>query len=156
MPWSKLTFGKHKGKTLPQVLFTDPDWFFWAMGKGVFEKRSGLVRSEANDIFRKARRIRIPGNESGNLEAEYFIHSPTDKFSHFGIVSATKPQHIGSSPTFRSDVIDLSIPRQIAEYDKLGCKQMIRSLKIVLFNNESERMTKNALRPFLTIQTIST
>jgi len=30
MAWSTLPFGKHKGKTLPQIVFADPDWFFWA------------------------------------------------------------------------------------------------------------------------------
>jgi hypothetical protein len=28
--WSVLDFGKHKGRTLPWVMFHDPDWFFWA------------------------------------------------------------------------------------------------------------------------------
>lgn len=26
MPWSELAFVKHRGKTLPQALFADPDW----------------------------------------------------------------------------------------------------------------------------------
>ena len=28
--WTQLTNTKHKGKTLPQVIFNDPDYFFWA------------------------------------------------------------------------------------------------------------------------------
>jgi len=30
MTWTELPFGKYVGMTLPQVLFTDPGWFFWA------------------------------------------------------------------------------------------------------------------------------
>jgi hypothetical protein len=34
--WIPLWFGKHKGKTLPQVVFADPDYFFWAIEKRKF------------------------------------------------------------------------------------------------------------------------
>jgi len=44
MAWSILPFGKHKGKTLPQIVFTDPDWFFWAMEENVFK---GPLKREA-------------------------------------------------------------------------------------------------------------
>lgn len=48
---SKLSFGKHSEKTLPQVLFRDPDWFFWAWEEGVFENRPE-VYAEAECAFR--------------------------------------------------------------------------------------------------------
>ena len=51
--WIELPFGKHKGKTLPQVMFTDPDWFFYTYGKGYFNAR-GNLRIEANEIFKKS------------------------------------------------------------------------------------------------------
>jgi hypothetical protein len=63
--WSKLTFGKHDGKTLPQVILTDPDWFFWAIEKRVFDNWPAL-RVEANDILQKARRIKIPKPDPEN------------------------------------------------------------------------------------------
>jgi len=37
MRWSTLKSGKYEGKTLPQVLFKDPDYFFWAIEEGVFD-----------------------------------------------------------------------------------------------------------------------
>jgi hypothetical protein len=37
MAWSTLNFGKHAGKTLPQIVFADPDWFFWAIETNVFK-----------------------------------------------------------------------------------------------------------------------
>ena len=101
MPWSAVRFGKHAGKTLPQILFADPDWFFWAVEEAVFKGKGPLER-EAADIARKARSIRIPNSTDTNpLEAEYFIHPPTQKFSHMEIVSAAQPQHSGSSPSLR-------------------------------------------------------
>jgi hypothetical protein len=31
--WTIVDFSKHKGKSLPQIILHDPDWFFWAMKK---------------------------------------------------------------------------------------------------------------------------
>lgn len=147
MPWSTLNFGKHNGKSLPEVLFADPDWFFWAIQEGVFRGK-GRLEKEAGDLDRKARRLRIASSQKEKLVAEYSIHPPTGKFGDMEIVSSTKPAHIGSTPTFRRDVIDLSIPREIAPYDKLGCKQLISSVKRYLFGSRKQRMTKKRCEDF--------
>ena len=147
MPWTILGFGKHKSKTIPQVLFADPDWFFWAMEEDVFIKKGALL-SEANDIDYKARNIKIPNDEECSLSVDYYIHRPTGKFSHFDIVPTSQPEHVGSSPAFRSHLVNMSIPRQIAPYDKLGCKHLVSSLKACVFGDKSERMTKSKCEKF--------
>ncbi|MCF1464970.1 hypothetical protein FS827_27315 [Agrobacterium vitis] len=48
--WSEMPIGKYKGKTLPQMLLTDPDYFFWAMEQDDFF-RGGLAK-QAADIRR--------------------------------------------------------------------------------------------------------
>ncbi len=48
--WSELTFGKHKGKTLPQVLFADPEYFFWAYEERVFK---GGLAAEAEELAKR-------------------------------------------------------------------------------------------------------
>ena len=144
MPWSIVKFGKHAGKTLPQIVFADPDWFFWAIEQNLFE---GPLRSQAKEIDARARAIRIPNNSAGSLLAEYAGHAPTGKFANLEIVPASRPPHQGSTPTFRKDVIDLSVPRKIAPYDKLGCRNLISSVKLVLFG-KSARMTKERCEAF--------
>ena len=37
MTWSELPFGQRREKTLPQVVLSDPDWFFWAIEKDAFQ-----------------------------------------------------------------------------------------------------------------------
>jgi hypothetical protein len=145
MPWSKLTFGKHLGKTLPQIIFTDPDWFFWAMDVDLFR---GALKKEATILDAKARSIRIPNNEQGTLRAQYFIHIPTWKFGSMEIVPATQPEHRGASPTFRNSVIDLSVAHSIASYDKLGSSNLILSVKHELFGTTKIRMTKKRCEDF--------
>jgi hypothetical protein len=146
MAWSTVPFGKHKGKTLPQIIFTDPDWFFWAIEENVLLKEP--LRREAKIIDTRARVIRIPNNTAGNLEVEYLVHPPTGKFGNMEIVPTSQPLHRGSSPAFRKDVIDLSVPRNIAPYDKFGCKTLVSSAKYVLFGNASTRMTKERCETF--------
>lgn len=148
MPWSIVGFGKHKGKTLPQIIFSDPDWFFWAFEKEVF-KNKGSLDTEAQEVYRKARRIRILNNDNGGLVIEYifqestgtFLHSNTGKFSHFKVVPS-------SSCTFGKKAIDMSVPRQRAHYDKLGCKQLVSSLKYYVFGDRNVRMTKKKCEDF--------
>ena len=33
MPWSAVPFGKYKGKTFPEIIVRDPDWFLWVVPK---------------------------------------------------------------------------------------------------------------------------
>lgn len=147
MSWSILQFGNHKGKTLPQVVFSDPDWFFWAIEKDVF-KNKGKIFEEAQEIERKSKRIKIPQASEGKLVAEYAIHPPSKKFGDLEILPSSRPTHEGSTPTFRLEHIDLSVPRQMAPYDKLGCKHLISNLKYYLFGGKSYKMTKDRCDAF--------
>jgi hypothetical protein len=148
MSWTELNFGKHAGKSLPQVLFADPDWFFWAVDNNVFAKRPAISR-EAEILNTRARNIKIPAAEAGTMTVEYVVHRPTGKFSHFDLVPREREEpHDGSSPTFRSNVIDMSVPRQIAQYDKLGCRSLISSLKFHVFGSKSARITKERAEAF--------
>ena len=61
MKWTPLNFGKYEGKTLPQVMFEDADWFFDGHEKGYFKNRLPL---EAIEIYRRAHSIRVL-NETG-------------------------------------------------------------------------------------------
>ena len=58
------------------------------------------------------------------------------------LIPEDRPPHEISSKTFYKDVIDLSVPRQISDYDKRGYKNMILSVKIHLFGNRHIRLTK--------------
>jgi hypothetical protein len=55
--WSLLKAGKYAGRSLPQILFMDPDYFFWAVKNKVFQ---GRLATEAAKLSWKARHIKIP------------------------------------------------------------------------------------------------
>lgn len=146
MAWLTLNFGKHEGKSLPQVLFTDPDWFFWAYHEGVFEKRAGL-RVEAERIYRRATAIRIPQNREETTLVEYMLYPGTGKFGGFEIVPKSRPAHEGSTPTLRATNIDMSFPCRLANYDKLGCRILVDGLKSLFFP-DVKRLTRERCEDF--------
>jgi hypothetical protein len=147
MPWTPLWFGRHSGKTLPQVLFTDPDYFFWACEDGVFEDKRSL-RREAAILQTKATSIRIPQQSDEPLQVEYNFYYSDHTSVGFHIVPSSQPLHEGSTPTERADHIDMSIPRRQKGYDKLGYRIFLRSLRFYLFGSESARMSRRRCEEF--------
>jgi hypothetical protein len=147
MSWSSVHFGKYKSKSLPQIIFSDPDWFFWAYEDNRFESK-GILYNEAQDIYNKSRNIKIPENNGVKMIAEYVIHPDTMKFAQLDLVPPDRPEHIGSSPNHRIDTIDLSFPWQMAKYDKLGNKLMLSYVKYYLFGSENYKMTKKRCEAF--------
>lgn len=119
MSWTELDFGKHAGLTLPQVIFKDPDWFFWAVSNDALKARQRL-KFEAIELNTKVRRIKVPQSGPDTLVAEYWIHSSTGKFCRLDLVPESRRHHVGSGSTYRLNVIDLSFPYRIAPYDKRG------------------------------------
>lgn len=141
MPWTKLNFGKHNGLTLPQVIWRDPDWFFWAIEKDVFSNRPALAK-EAKVILKRSSNIKIP---TGKLVEYNFLNG---KFVGFDIVPEDRPAHEGSTATLRDLVINFSVPRGVKNYDKTGYKLFIKAAKFAIFGSSEKRMTKKVCEDF--------
>jgi len=141
MVWSPLSFGKYEGKTLPQVIFLDPDWFFWTYENKGFE--DNLIK-EANEIYQKARAIKVPQSGGEKKVVEYVIHKPTDKFGTIRLLTYKS----GMNHLNISHVIDFKFPRTLIKYDKTGYKNFIFALKFILFGDSKYRMTKKRSEKF--------
>jgi hypothetical protein len=50
MRWTTLNFGRHAGRSLPEIVVSDADWFFWAFKVDVFKDR---LAAEAEDHRRQ-------------------------------------------------------------------------------------------------------
>ena len=66
MHWSVVPFGKYEGKTLPEIIVRDPDWFFWTL-----PNLYGTLAEEAQELARRARAIKTPRRGRRHLEVEY-------------------------------------------------------------------------------------
>jgi hypothetical protein len=147
MNWTIVNFGKFrgKGKTLPQIMFIDPDWFFYQMEQNAF-KNKGVLEREAEAINYRAQHIKIPSPSGKKMVAEYFIHPSNGKFATVEIVPETRPPSDSRHFFERSEYLDMSIPRSISKYDKLGNELLIRIIKSHFF--EEARVTKKRAEEF--------
>ena len=124
--WSELEFGKYVGKTLPQIVLGDPDWFFWAMEQNLFWR---LMVSESEEINRKARAIAL-GNGPGPtapcvpLVLDVVLDAGDRRVADAFIVPEGTPQS-----GIRLDRIDLSIARWVCPHDKRGNQILLKVVK---------------------------
>jgi hypothetical protein len=121
MTWSTVTFGKHRGNTLPQILLLNPDWFFYMLPKFY-----GPLASEARALAERAIGIKIPKKKPRNWRVEYHFDDE-DRFCGFDIVKASSPQHLKYSE--RQPYLDLSLVRGRKAYDKGGSRRLIRDFR---------------------------
>ena len=82
-----MPFGKYEGKTLPEIILIDLDWFYWAL-----PKLYGKIAEEAQDLARKVRAIKIPKPNRKKLEVEY-RYERGDRFRGFAFVKASSAQY---------------------------------------------------------------
>jgi hypothetical protein len=142
--WTDVNFGKWAGKrkTLPQVLVADPDWFFWAVSEGAFK---GALAGQAETLARRAKAIKLPAAIAHTHIVQHWV-TPDGKYARFDLIDRDQGQHHGSSSEIRHETLDLEFPRRIAQYDKLGCKQMIKSFKSHWFDGKA--FTKDKVETF--------
>lgn len=159
MYWNIVNFGKYKdkNKTLPQIIFDDADWFFWAYEKGAL-LTNGIPKDEVELIYKRATRIK----PKVGCYVKHFLYSDGTSwgfdFIHIDEAEKNYPEYIGGNcfgkdyinldSTYRTILkyIDLSFPRQQKNYDKKGCKKFTNSLKSYILN--VTRITKKIAEDF--------
>jgi hypothetical protein len=137
MTWTTLPFGRHEGKTLPQTILDDPDWFFWIL-PGLY----GPLKTEADDLARKASKIKIPRRNPRKWCVEYRIEH--NRCCGFDVVRADS--FVNSKWSIRLPFLDLSLPRSYKAYDKRGYRNLIRDFRRLYFDDRN--LTKKRCEVF--------
>ena|SRR5437773_8449794 len=146
--WTLVGFGEHAARTLPQIIFKDADWFFWGFENGVFSKNYRLA-VEAETIHRRATSIVPPYDDQGRpLGVEYLVDRTSGRFAGLQFVPASI---VGPGNRY-SDRIDLSVPRQLNDYDKTGYNILMGDLKELLFGSRSARATRSRCEEFFDVE----
>jgi hypothetical protein len=145
MSWTVVRFGKYRGKTLPEIIMKDPDWFFWMLPK--FYRK---LAKEAEDLARKARAIKIPKGKGKKLRVEYRYELDTGsilgrRFCGFELVEDSA--YYCKKWTTRSSHLDLTMPLREKEYNKRGGGFMIKDFRRHYFG-ENKRLTKKRCERF--------
>jgi hypothetical protein len=145
--WGVVDFGKFAGKnmTLPQIILTDPHWFWSMFENDAFSER-GRLAGEAADIAKKARRIRIPGKKSERWKARIYL-TPKGTFSRFEVVQVKKDWCRRSSKIELTDFIDLSISYRLKGYGNQGGKRLIECFKLAVYG-PGRRLTEQRCKEF--------
>jgi hypothetical protein len=139
MTWTILSFGRHAGKSLPQVILSDPDWFFWMLPKFY-----GRLAVEAKDLARKATAIKVPYAGERRRDVVYHFEEG-GKFIGFTLVDANKS--IYDKWCTRRPYLDLSWVSRHKRYAKGGCRELIRDFRRYYFG-ENTRLTKERCEAF--------
>jgi hypothetical protein len=137
MTWTTLPFGKHQGKTLPQIILHDPDWCFW-----ILPELYGPLKIEADDLASKASKIKIPRKNPCEWRVEFRFDG--ERFCGFDIVRADSfmdPKWAISLP-----YLDLRLLRSHKAYDKKGYKNLICDFRTVYFDGGN--LTKKRCEAF--------
>ena len=137
MSWNAVPFGKYKGKTLPEIIVCDLDWFFW-----VLPKLYGKIAEEAQELARRAQAIKIPQRGGKRLEVEYQFDMDR-RFCGFGFVDPSAPY---SRCSARLRYLDLRWPLR-KRYDKRAGRLMIRDFRTHYFGPR-RRLTKERCEEF--------
>jgi hypothetical protein len=138
MRWSAVPFGKYQGKTLPEIIVRDADWFFW-----ILPNLYGKLADEAEELARKARAIKIPNSRRKNLEVEY-QYEMGHRFCGFAFVDGNTARY--SRWSTRLPHLDLTWPLR-RKYDKRAGRIMIRDFRNHYFGKH-KRLTKERCEEF--------
>jgi hypothetical protein len=139
--WIKLTFSKHIGRSLPWVIFHDPDWFFWACDKHIF--KTTALQLEAKELYQKCCSIEIPDNKNNEYVIEYTYSLHGGSFRVMEKVPRTQEQHSRST---RRSVISFGMAKDY--YDKQAYRLFIHCVKFILYSDESYKMTEQRCADF--------
>ena len=138
MSWSVVPFGRYSGKTLPEIIVQDVDWFFWML-----PKLSGRLGTEARDLARKAQAIKIPKAQRRECEVEYRFDAD-NRFCGFSIVKAESWHWRW---TIRRPYLDLAWPLRGKKYNKRASRILIRDFRTKYFGKH-KRLTKQRCEEF--------
>ena len=144
MYWSVLSFGKYAGKTLPEIILTDPDWFCYML-----PKLYDWPREEADELNLRARAIRIPRKKASGFEVEC-RYDPEGRFEGVCIVKVGTP--LQSRYATRLPYLDLLAPIGVKKYDKRSGRVMVRDFRVNYFG-ENKRITKKRCERFFSDDT---
>lgn len=155
MEWEIIDFGKFrgKGKTLPQILFIDPDWFFYQ-----YEREDGYLKKkykvDCEKIYFRAKNIKPPMGKyikyflynDGSSWTFSFIDELEAKEKFYkcigGEVFCQNEEMLDAAYFTILDRIDMSFPHKRKSYDKLSNKIFVQSLKAYLLQTKVVRKEK--------------
>lgn len=102
------------------------------------------------ELHLEATLIQSPQNANDEEKVAYYIlHGTVSKtFGQIALIPKLPPELSYPRDIIVHDVIDMSVPRRLAKYDKSGYKIFLAQMKTILFGDPGIRMTKQRCEEF--------
>ena len=152
MSWKIVDFGKHEGKSLPQIAFIDPDYLFWGVERDVFHE-DPMLALQARTVAGRAQRILIPDNSVMNKSVRYMVDRRRGKLDAVLLIDMHKGAEMGYSHPNDQRHFDLSYARRLCAYDKHGAKLIVRAIKRDVFGDPRTYLKKKLVERFFDDET---
>jgi hypothetical protein len=146
--WTPLPDGKHAGKTLPEVMLSDPDFVFRALEAGEF---SGDMLDQATEVCRRATRIWASLDEPRGVTVFYSLHAYyPDHFNGYSVLSKKDSKHrrYAKFSAAQTPYFDLSMPRRIAPSDRDATAVVLGGVKLLHFGDPNAALTREQAERF--------
>lgn len=146
-----LNFGKYNGKTFEWLLFHDPGYVWWMIEENIpADKFLETEKRRFDDLVRRAKHLRIPGLCSW-CKKKPITRMFLTKHISGGLARVDFDCDVcypgGGSPTASLEP-SFFTPDYYRNYDKMGAKFMIDSIKHAYFNDSSYKMTQKRMEDF--------
>ena len=114
---------------MPQIILTDPCWFYWAYSNGIFREP---LDEEAAEIASSASVIKIPKKDWKNWSIHYQL-SENNRFLDFSIIDAQTASQLPPNAIICAH-LDLSFPARLRDYGhRLRYDLMLKSFRHYYF-----------------------
>lgn len=149
-PWTPLPAGPHEGRTLPEVVFLDPDFVLAALEAGALD---APWLEEAKEVCRRASRIRPCRGARRAVTVLYHLNAYfPERFSGISVV-VKRDQRLSEFRKFsaaESAFLDLTMARRIAPHDPGASRGLVEHLLVTHFGDPNAKLTRRQAEDFFT------
>ena len=133
--WIPLDFGKHEGLTIPEIIFIDPGWFYWALFmklfRGPFEYQAMVAAFRMSHM--------LPPREKPS-EWRFLIKLKNNLFQDFSIVEKSNVKKSKNPNLIWARHLDLSIvskPRFDTDWSR---RMMMSRMQTEFFGKDADKL----------------
>jgi hypothetical protein len=144
--WTTIRFGRFKdaGMSPPQVLLSDPDYFYWALRGGAFKGRQAY---QAAFLSIRASQIRPPRPNSSEFQFAILLDESCS-LSEIRLVRKSEPISTSLIVLRRSALLDLSIVKLFPSAQKVSGEKIVAFLKKEFFADSFGELDRRSCEAF--------
>lgn len=144
MNWDTINFGSHCSRTLPEIMFKNPDWLYWAADNPNIRQR--LNRRELHRIRARSDRIRIPCRADQPMAVRY-------KFDLDGTLVSVElvPREgcgLDSGKILTSTAIDMSLIHWVKLRGRVNTRKFMAWTRWILLGTKSRDVDRGTCEAF--------